>query len=1062
MQTQTHLAHRAALTVAILFSLLASSWGPALSARGSVAARYHAAGPQPGLRTSETSPAHLTPNYSQMPLYFIENRGQLDTQVAYYLQGSDKDIYFTPQGVTFALTKALSETSEVPQPFAAVAPELPSVRERWAVKLDFVDANPNVQPVGEDPLETVISYFKGNPEDWRTGLRAYSRLVYHNLWPGIDLVYYGTTNQLKYEFVVQPGADPAQIQLAYRGAEVTPTPDGQLEIVTPLGSFRDGTPVAYQEVNGERRSVTMAYALPSTGKDDLGDRVAATDVDQSHLYGFEVGAYDLTRSLILDPVILIYSSFIGGSSYDDVAGVAVDATGNAYIVGSTMSDDFPVVGGPDLTRNAVDIFVVKVNPAGSHIVYAGYIGGSNDDYGKSIALDGVGNAYVTGYTHSTDFPTIGGLDASSNGYDDAIIVKINTTGASLVYSGYLGGSEGDGGNGIAVDAQGYAYVIGETDSTEATFPVVGGPDLTFNGVEDIFVAKVNAAGTALVYAGYVGGADTDHGNSIAVDDMGNAYFTGDTLPYNVGSTYDYDVVVGKVNATGTELSYSWRFGGADVDGGSDIAVDSTRKAYIVGSTRSHNFPVVGGPDLTYNGSEDAFVAKVDETGLIYAGYIGGAGEDRGFGIVLDDVGNVYVTGRTYSTDFPALGGWDSTYHGNGDAFIAKVGAGDATLESAMYLGGSSEDIALDLAVDNAANIYVVGYTNSADFPIVGGFDSTHNDIFTEPFIAKLGVGYTVSGRVTDTVGDCLEDVVLSTGGGYSTTTDISGVYTVALPPGVHTLTPIKSGYHFNPLSRTITVPPDATEQNFTAILLTYTITGRIADGNGVGVVGVTLTDGAGISVTTDGNGRYQIPELLPDAYTLTPAKNDYLFIPEFRTISVPPDAAGQDFVVLPHPVSATLSLSGTVNLPTYLSYVDVQGLTTTLYFPVGVVTETTTLLLTPTLATDAIGWAWAGHVFEIQAFQSSRPLPVLALRQPATVTLHYSASDVRVVSDESQLALWRRTGGNWSDATTTCTPPSGYHRDGQAGVLEVAICQLGHFGLFGPTHQIYLPLVLRK
>ena len=409
----------------------------------------------------------------------------------------------------------------------------------------------------------MISYFKGPREAWRTGLPTYASVVYPSLWPGIDLVYTGTATRLKYTFLVHSGANPDRIQLAYRGVTaVTLTDGGELDVSTPSGGFRDAKPYAYQEMEGRRVEVGATYAL---GPDAAG----------TGGYGFRVGAYDAAALLVLDPSILVYAGYIGGSGQEQAEGIAADSAGNAYVTGATSSSEatFPATVGPDLTFNGgYDAFVVKVNAAGTALVYAGYIGGSANDqgFGIGIAVDSVGNAYVTGATSSSEatFPATVGPDVTYNGGistgADQFVAKVNAAGTALLYAGYIGGSGDDGfieGHeftlGIAVDSAGNAYVAGSTESSQDTFPVTVGPDLTYNGGEsDAFVAKVNTAGTALVYAGYIGGDGWELGFGIAIDNVGNAYVAGRT--------------------------------------------DSSEAS----------FPVTVGPDLTYNGGFDAFVAKI--------------------------------------------------------------------------------------------------------------------------------------------------------------------------------------------------------------------------------------------------------------------------------------------------------------------------------------------------------------------------------------------------------------------------------------------------------------------
>jgi Beta-propeller repeat len=477
--------------------------------------------------------ARLSESFGKLPLYFTENRGQLDSRVAFYVQGSDKTLYFTSRGITFALNGEREEQTgpdphmQKTNPGSAFRTQSDEkrARQRWGLKLDFVGARPDVKPTGQEETGGVISYFKGQREQLKTGLKTYSKLVYSDLWPGIDLVYSGTVSQLKYSFLVKPGADPNQIRLAYSGAtSVRLNEGGDLEVSTPAGGFRDDKPYSYQEIEERHVEVPTAYSLESSR--NAGRR----------LYGFRVGAYDKHVPLVIDPVVLLYAGYIGGSNYDEGNGIAVDSAGNTYITGTTFSlqGSFPATVGPDLTYNNYngqpDAFVAKVNVWGTALMYCGYIGGSFADEGFGIAVDRAGNAYVTGTTESPDFPAIVGPDLTYNGgQEDAFVAKVNAAGTALIYAGYIGGANperntwGRGFTSIDVDAFGNAYVTGTTRSNETSFPVTVGPDLIYNGgiFGDAFVAKVNAAGTAFIYCGYIGGSSSDSGNSIAVDTVGN-------------------------------------------------------------------------------------------------------------------------------------------------------------------------------------------------------------------------------------------------------------------------------------------------------------------------------------------------------------------------------------------------------------------------------------------------------------------------------------------------------------------------------------------------------------
>ncbi len=711
---------------------------------------------QPASATNPPTPARLTGDLGNLPLYFVENRGQLDPQVAFTVQGSDKTLYFTAQGLTLALNGPRKASLEEARP-----------SERWVLKLDFVGARADVRPEGLEQAGATFSYFKGSRSQWQAGLESYSQIVYRDLWPGIDLVYAGTVNRIKYTFVVRPGADPDQIRLAWRGASgVELNATGELAVTTPQGGFTDDRPISWQESKGQRVPVATHYRLAPENRTSK----ASTGVT----YGFEVGAYDRGRELVIDPAVLVYAGFLGGSSSDQGNGIAVDGDGNAYVTGSvfTLGTGFPVAVGPDLTVNGFDdAFVAKIDATGTALIYAGFIGGSGSDRGQGIAVDSAGNAYVTGTTSSdqTSFPVTVGPDLTFNSdfsfRPDAFVAKVNAAGTALEYCGYIGGGGSDGGNAIAVDGAGNAYIGGRTDTTETSFPVTVGPDLTYNGgFNDGFVAKVNAAGTALDYCGYVGGDGTavspsggDHVFGIAVDSAGSAYITGLTdsdetsFSVTVGpdltANGDYDAFVAKIDPSGAAFLYAGFLGGAKRDDGLSIAVDGAGNAYVVGATRSDqtSFPVTVGPDLTLNGFLDAFVAKVDATGtgLLYAGYIGGNGFTVGYGIAVDGEGNAYITGNTASdeTTFPLTEGPGLTYNGGdeeGDAFVAKITGDGTALVYAGYIGGSGDDTGQGIAVDSAGNAYVVGSTGSDEmtFPATVGPILTHSGS-SDAFVAKV-------------------------------------------------------------------------------------------------------------------------------------------------------------------------------------------------------------------------------------------------------------------------------------------------------------------------------------
>jgi len=689
-------------------------------------------------------------------LYFVENRGQLDPRVAYYLPGVENTLYFTNNGVTFRLSPKKNHVvkSHLENASLSVDPLKSEDLRPWTLRLEFVGSNPESKLEARQVTPAVFSYFRGDKEKWKTGLKTYASLKYSNLYNGIDLIYTATFSQVKYEFLVKPGADPTQIEFKYSGAtDVTLTETGGLQITTPRGSFQDGEPFAYQEVNGKREKISAGYSLKKK--------------DGSYSYHFQIGSYDKSKPLILDPVIFIYSGYIGGVNNDSANAVAVDAAGFAYIVGQTGSDQFsfPVKIGPDLSYNGsyADAFIAKIGPEG--LSYVGYIGGTGEEGATDVAVDGAGNAYVTGSTNSAyTFPVIGGPFLSyAGGSSDAFVTQVNPTGTSLIFSGFFGGKQNDLAVGIALDSLNYVYITGQTDSDESTFPVFIGPDLTYNGgPNDAFVAKITPAGTAIEYCGYIGGDNDDTAGDIAVNRgmapviSGTTSSTELTFPVLVGPDLTYnggtsDAFVARVMKDGTGLISAGYIGGDKKDGAGSgfefggVALDSGENIYVAGNTMSNelSFPVIGGPDLTFNGDSDGFVAKINRWGsaIIYCGYIGGKGDDHALDIAVDNLGNAYVSGCTTSDEstFPVLDGPDITYNGGFlDAFVARVNATGLKLDYCGYIGGDDVEVGMGVAVDKAMNAYVAGYTFSteASFPVLVGPYLKFNG-GTDAFITKI-------------------------------------------------------------------------------------------------------------------------------------------------------------------------------------------------------------------------------------------------------------------------------------------------------------------------------------
>ncbi len=669
---------------------------------------------------------------------FRENRGQLDNpEVRFYTSAGNFQVGFADGYVLLTIIEPVPPGDDAPgrhAPGRTVAE--PRASRGVLLRLRFEGAN-SVAPQAQDPLPHRTHFFLGSdPARWRTNVPSYREVFYRGLYPGVDLVYRATAQGVKYELRLAPGADWGAITLSYDGADALDVGEnGDLRIRTPLGQVRDTAPFAYQGDD----IVSCSFTLRS--------RLA---------FGLGCVGVDESRPLIIDP--LLHSTFLGGLSDEEAYSIAVDASGSAYVTGYTNSTDFPTTPGAFNTTldGFYDVFVTKLDPTGSGIVYSSYLGGSdNEGWQESIAVDASGSAYVTGYTSSTDFPTTpGAFDTTFDGGGDAFVTKLNATGSGLVYSTFLGGGSDDWGASIAVDATGSAYVTGYTFSTD--FPTTPGAfDTSYNGGGDAFVAKLNATGSGRIYSTFLGGGGVDFSHSIAVDVSGSAYVTGETnstdfptIPGAFDTTLDgssRDAFVTNLNATGSGVVYSTFLGGGAGDLGWSIAVDASGSAHVTGVTNSTDFPTtLGAFDTSHNVGVDAFVAKLNATGsgLLYSTFVGGAGDNEwGASIALDATGIAYVTGTTNSLDFPTTpGALDTSLNGGYDAFVSRLDAtGSGLIYSTFLGGGDAPEYGNSIAVDASGSAYVAGFTVSADFPTTpGAFDTSYNG-GGDAFVAKLNL-----------------------------------------------------------------------------------------------------------------------------------------------------------------------------------------------------------------------------------------------------------------------------------------------------------------------------------
>lgn len=708
----------------------------------------------------KASKVKLHDSYGKLPLSFIQNNGQINEKVKFYEKGSGHATFFTDQGVYLSLRKGSDTNAKVSvgslSRKASLSERLPHLTARndnnpqsENIKLIPLNANKNPKIIAEDKMEGKVNYFIGNDSNkWKTNVPTYGAVVYKEIYKGIDMKFYGNNRELEYDIIVKPGADPNKVQLSYEGIEgLRITDDGNLEIDLKQGKLIQKRPYIYQEINGKRVEVE--------GRFNIFHSTPATDHAPLFSYGFQVASYNKNHSLIIDPVI-VYSTYLGGSSLDYGYGIAVDSYGNAYVVGDTSSIDFPLAspyqGACGGSVGCQDIFITKFNAAGTGLVYSTYLGGSGGEYfmygggtfpSDFMTIDKYGNVYVTGYTGSTDFPLKSPIYTSG----PAFVTKINASGSSLVYSTYLPG-DGIGGD-IAVDGSGNAYITG---SAGGSYPSTStNPVLQYHGSSDAFVTKINAAGTGIVYYVYIGSSTLDLANGIAVDGSGNAYITGETnsrdfpttsnaFKKSIADNGDPDAFVTKINSKGTSIVYSTLIGGDNSqEGAMAIAVDSKGNAYITGWTSTaqgvlSDFPTAPSNPIQKTAGQwcNAFVTKLNSTGsgLVYSTFLGGDGDDDGIHIAVDKSGNAYVTGTASSANFPLVNPVDNTCGPSvdgvqcltHDAFVSKINATGTALVYSTYLGGdSSYERGNGIAVDGAGNAYVTGETLSTDFPLVSPY-----------------------------------------------------------------------------------------------------------------------------------------------------------------------------------------------------------------------------------------------------------------------------------------------------------------------------------------------------
>jgi hypothetical protein len=721
--------------------------------------------------------------FSAIPLHFEANRGQFDAQVKFASRGLGHTIFLTPNEAVLVLTGQDAGREGSLRPARRGREERRTTSAMARMKL--VGSNPSPVLTGLDELPGRSNYLRGNdPTAWRTNIPHFARVQYREVYPGVDLVYYGNEGQLEYDFVVAPGVDPAEITMAIdvasdvREESLRRDGSGDLLLTTGSGHLRFRRPLVYQEVDGLKQIIPADYVIKAPGR-----------------VSFEIGPYNRALTLIIDPV-LSFSTYLGGTSSDLANSVAADSSG-IYIAGFTASSNFPTTAGAFMEGPAIggagcvgvgceDAFVTKLAANGSGLVYSTYLGGMDADRAYGIALDAAGNAYVTGFTSSTDFPVTAttafqtvfdpGTTCTRRDSgpapapcDDAFVTVLNSDGTDLIYSTYLGSADEDYGKAVAVDGDGNVYVTGYTNST--SFPVTtstpgGGTcqgETATYPCGDAFVAKFNPAAQSgadsRVYSRYLGGNGDDEGFGIAVDPQGNAYVAGATVsglaansfPTPGGAQPAYgggfsDAFLAKINSAGTQISYGTFLGGSDEDYGSGVKVwtdSGTTYAFVAGYTISTNFPTtVGAFQTSSQGFFDAFVAKLDpslagSSSRIYSTRLGGSSGDGAFAITVDASGAAHVAGLTFSNDFPLHSPVQTSRGGDFDAFVTKVNSSGTGVSFSTFLGGTLFDAANGVALDSTAAV-VAGETQSSNFMTASPYDATLGGT-VDGFVAKIDI-----------------------------------------------------------------------------------------------------------------------------------------------------------------------------------------------------------------------------------------------------------------------------------------------------------------------------------
>ena len=904
--------------------------------------------------TRKSAKAQMMENYGKLPLRFEANRGQTDGRVRFVSRGPGYQLFLTGQEAVLAVHGSGNKSQ--------------------SVRMQLAGGNPGAAVDGEERLPGVTNYFvDGDPAEAKTNLPSYARVRYSQVYPGVDLVYYGNRRQLEYDFALAAGADPSRIRLHFAGSDkLSLDKGGNLVIGAGDAAIAFHKPVVYQPVDGGRRQVRGKFTL-------LADNSV----------GFALGRYDHKMPLVIDPT-LVYSTLLGGSNEDLMAAMALDVNGNAYITGTTESTDYPVTTGAYQTTYST-AFVTKLNPSGTALAYSTFLG--SGAAGVAIAVDKSGNAYVAGTTTSKTFPVTAGViqktNNASSGAPTGFLAKLNPGGTALVYSTYLGGNISDNPYSLALDSAGDVYVAGATEST--TFPVTAGVFQTKNNSAaeygwNEFITKINPTATALLYSTYLGGSKEYGGETpilVAIDASGDAYVSGSAIstdyPVTAGayqttnkakSGYS-DLTLTELNPTATKLLYSTYLGGSGNSYGSDVgnglAVDSAGNAYLAGQTWESNYPVTSGAfQKTINaaaGLSNGFVTKMNPTGtaLVYSTYLGGSGRDLVKGLALDSSGDVYLTGTAYSTDFPVTGNAyqsanNAAFNEGSNAFLTELNPAGSALVYSTYFGGDGYDSGTQVALGGSAQVYVVGTAGSSDFPVTANAYKTvfNSQNFATGFVADFAFGAKPGAPTLTSMLSNANPAVTGTNMIFSVT--VTPVTGTGIPQGNVVLSIDLKTVATLPLSSagfaTFSVAPLSVGQHY--ILATYAGNSTYAASS----FGLTETITPAIPVISPRSGVYPAAQLVSIADGTTGAKIYYttngtapttastayagpFMVAEdetVRAISAVPglpasEIASQSYTVLSAPTALAAPVSAVSTPNTTLNaWVNTQGMAGSYYF----------------------------------------------------------------------------------------------------------------------------------